>query len=305
MVIPTYNRAAAVDEAVRSVLVQSVPAAEVIVVDDGSTDETPRVAAGWPSPVRYVRQDNGGVSRARNRGIESATGEWVAFLDSDDTWLPRRLADLAAAVGRFPAAVASAANGRLSDTARPTLEGRPLPWAGDSEGLEVIMVSGARAVLCQPTTSGVAVRRDVLTAVGGFDPCVREFEDLDLVSRVATHGPWTFTHEPAWVLERGNMGEHNVSHQYWRSPAGAMRSLENCHRRALRGGRPTWAEAARLRAKISGYCGNRAALTPAPHDRRRALWQALRAWPTPRNVVRVAAVAAGWRPPMAHLPLAT
>jgi glycosyltransferase involved in cell wall biosynthesis len=91
VVIPTYNRGSLVGTAIDSVLAQSHQAAEVIVVDDGSTDNTEAEVARFAGKVRYVRQANAGASEARNRGVASTTAEWVAFLDSDDFWMPSHL----------------------------------------------------------------------------------------------------------------------------------------------------------------------------------------------------------------------
>lgn len=93
VVIPTFNRADLIKEAVHSVLSQqAVKPLEVIVIDDGSTDNTSEVLAPFEDLLTYVYQDNKGVSAARNRGIELSSGEWIAFLDSDDLWLPKKLA---------------------------------------------------------------------------------------------------------------------------------------------------------------------------------------------------------------------
>ena len=91
VIIPAYNSETTLARAIDSVLVQSYPAHEIIVVDDGSTDGTAEVAVRYGDKVRYVRQDNVGVSSARNHGARIATGDWLAFLDADDRYYPDRL----------------------------------------------------------------------------------------------------------------------------------------------------------------------------------------------------------------------
>jgi glycosyltransferase involved in cell wall biosynthesis len=91
VVIPTYNRAPDVPQAVRSVLDQEWKSCEIIVIDDGSTDNTEEALAPWMDRIRYIKTENGGVSAARNRGILAATGDCIAFLDSDDTWHPHKI----------------------------------------------------------------------------------------------------------------------------------------------------------------------------------------------------------------------
>ena len=99
VIIPLYNREATIGQALRSVLEQSVPPNEVIVVDDGSVDGSADVVRALNDPrVRYFHQANAGAGAARNRGLDVAQGDWVALLDSDDWWLPKRLASAAAAV---------------------------------------------------------------------------------------------------------------------------------------------------------------------------------------------------------------
>ena len=106
-IIPTYNRLTYIRRAIDSILAQTTPVNEIIVVDDGSTDGTATAVENWyGSKVRLIRQANTGVSGARRRGIQEAHGEWIAFLDSDDEWLPRRNAQLLEAASRVPADVA-------------------------------------------------------------------------------------------------------------------------------------------------------------------------------------------------------
>lgn len=91
VVIPAYNAAGMITEAIESILRQTLPANEIIVVDDGSTDGTGTIAAGFGSKVRVVRQDNAGVSAATNRGIAAVTTPLFACLDADDIWLPSKM----------------------------------------------------------------------------------------------------------------------------------------------------------------------------------------------------------------------
>ena len=106
VVIPTYNRAAKVRNAIESVLAQTVTDLEVIVVDDGSSDGTGKILGEtFGDRIRYYAQANQGVSVARNKGIEEARGEWIAFLDSDDLWEKEKLEWQFKALERFGPAV--------------------------------------------------------------------------------------------------------------------------------------------------------------------------------------------------------
>lgn len=102
VIIPNYNNSATLARAIDSILAQSVAAHEIIVIDDGSTDDSAQVAARYGTRVRYVRQQNAGVSAARNHGARLATGNWLAFLDADDVYLPRRLEAHARWIEREP-----------------------------------------------------------------------------------------------------------------------------------------------------------------------------------------------------------
>ncbi len=99
-IIPAYNEADRIGAAIESVLAQTYPAAEILVIDDGSSDDTAAVAARYG--VRVVTQKNGGISAARNRAFAEAAGDWIALLDADDLWLPQRLQWLARAAGARP-----------------------------------------------------------------------------------------------------------------------------------------------------------------------------------------------------------
>jgi glycosyltransferase involved in cell wall biosynthesis len=298
-VIPAYNRAGTVGRAIDSALTQTRRPYEIIVVDDGSTDGTTEFLRRLGTSICSIHQSNRGVSGARNAGIRAASGEWIAFLDSDDQWLPNHLAVQMDALERAPQAVAAAANGLIRGAAgTPTLEiaaSRRINWL---KGEQSRVLSGAAAVLNQPVTSGVIAKREALQRCGGFDPLVREFEDLDLWSKLALCGGWVFTREPGFVLSRSEMGEENVSQQYWRDPAKALQSLLRCHERLLGASDASLLEAVALRRKISAYRCSLAAVElgrGAPRARAH-LARSILDWPSVRSIARAGLVAAGWCP---------
>jgi glycosyltransferase involved in cell wall biosynthesis len=120
-VIPTYNCAPFVAEAISSALAQTYPLADILVVDDGSTDETPAAVAPFLERITYVRTPRRGVGAARNLGLERATGDLVAFLDGDDSWYPEKTALQVKALMAAPTVL-----GVASDFTRTDVEGRPI-----------------------------------------------------------------------------------------------------------------------------------------------------------------------------------
>ncbi len=130
-VIPTYNRGPLLARAIESVLSQTYAAREVIVIDDGSKDDSAAQVAKFGSRVRYIRQENAGASEARNHGVQSATTEWIAFLDSDDIWVNTHLERMAAAI----TATAGRAPVYFSDMEQTTEDGGGSLW--DSIGFHI------------------------------------------------------------------------------------------------------------------------------------------------------------------------
>ena len=182
VVIPTYNSGPLVVEAVASVLAQTRPADEVLVVDDGSTDDTAeRMAALGPS-VRCVYKENGGVSTARNRGVAEATGEWIAFLDADDVWHPRKLEiQLSALARRTDLAL-------LGTRLYPWPGTHPDPGARAAEDVDEIRFE--RLVVRNAlVTSTIVARAEALRAAGPFDTQLSGPEDYDLWLRMVQRVP--------------------------------------------------------------------------------------------------------------------
>lgn len=178
VVIPTYNSSPLVVEAVASVLAQTFPAYEVIVVDDGSTDDTAERMAGFSDRVRYIRKENGGVSTARNRGMAEATGDGIAFLDADDVWHPKKLELQKGVLLERPDL--GLIGTRLYDWpgGHPVVQTVPNPEV-DTIPLNALVVRNSLV------TSTILARAEVLRAAGQFDIELRGPEDHDFWIRVA------------------------------------------------------------------------------------------------------------------------
>lgn len=181
VIIPAYNRAHCIERALDSVHAQSALPAEVIVIDDKSTDNTVELASKYPCTV--LRQThNGGPAQARNAGIQAATQPWIALLDSDDEWTPNHLAQLWEHHKGF----------RFMSSSAVSLDGDGNPrWLRGNPRDEVLVLqSPAETVLpLNPiVTSSVVIERELVLAHGGFRD-LRQAEDLDLWVRVVQDTP--------------------------------------------------------------------------------------------------------------------
>jgi len=180
VVIPVFNGATFVSRAIESVLRQTLPDLELVVVDDGSTDETPSVVQAFTDPrIRYIRQTNQGPSVARNTGIRATTAPWVAFLDGDDYWLPTKLEAQLARVRAMPQAGLVYAGGTYRDMSGAVIADMPATVEGDL--LPQLLLDNCLA----GSTSSAMVRRDVLNKIGLFDESMSCCEDWELWLRVA------------------------------------------------------------------------------------------------------------------------
>lgn len=190
VVIPAYNAARWIAETIASALDQTYPPREVIVVDDGSTDDTACRAERFPPPVRVLRKANGGPAAARNLGIAAASGTWIALLDADDRWLPRKLERQLLLTAPDVALVHTA----LVDDE----ESAPLP-----ETLAFDDLWKANRI----ANSSVLIRRDAVVALGGFDENIKlkSVEDYHLWLRLAATGARiVLCREPLTFYRRGN-----------------------------------------------------------------------------------------------------
>ena len=192
VVIPAYNVEKYIGRAIDSVLAQTRRPDEIIIVDDGSTDSTAEVIKSYGSKVRFIRQENGGASVARNTGIEAATGQWIAFLDADDEWLPEKLQLQIEHLMRNPDLVWSATNYEI----RP-MDGMP-PKLAFEPGRSGFLCTGAErlesyldavATGLALSTITIMVRRSVIIDVGMFRVGQWWAQDTDLFFRIAYKWP--------------------------------------------------------------------------------------------------------------------
>jgi glycosyltransferase involved in cell wall biosynthesis len=190
VVIPAYNAAVYIERAIGSVLAQSRRADEIIIVDDGSKDNTADVLDRFSDKVKLIRQANAGVSAARNAGIRAATGDWVTFLDADDQWLPDYLKKQTELLARNPSLVWSAANYMTCYDNRQAAEMDPQVAQRLLDGKDYFADYFAAYprgfVGCSDT---MLIRKTVLLEAGLFPVNLRVAEDIDLWWRIAYRYP--------------------------------------------------------------------------------------------------------------------
>ena len=186
----SYNMGHYLREAVDSVLAQGWPTLEVIIIDDGSTDDTPRVCETWRDEprVRIIRQTNQGQTAAKNTGLKAACGEFVGFCDADDSWLPQKLRRQVPVLRSRPEVAVV-----YGDTALVDARGEPLPdipvqrFSG--------RITGPLLANNFVTFNTVLVRRKVLEEFGGFDESMRMAIDYDLWLRISTRHEFVYLRE--------------------------------------------------------------------------------------------------------------
>lgn len=194
-VIPAYNAGRYLEEAVRSIRQQGAAISEIIIVDDGSTDNTAGVVATLGSDIQYVWQENAGPSAARNLGIKLANSSWIAFLDADDVWTPNKIAEQMMVFQDYPDVGLVA-----SDMSEIDMTGNiRVHSLLDAHGLLKLFqhldgspVPHALRRLIEKNfipTGTVIAKRNLLLELGGFKPDIRYGEDLELWARIAARHP--------------------------------------------------------------------------------------------------------------------
>lgn len=199
IVMPVYNRASTVGQAIQSVLDQQFQAFELIIVDDGSSDGTPEVVGSFADPrLRFIRLPaNAGGNAARNRGIEAATAPLITFLDSDDHYLPGKLAFAVRYLDSRPeidALLDSFIKSYRPERERPDIELRNPVLDDNRQVLEALFT---RKIW--KATPGITARREAVLKAGKFDEGLKRRQDFDFILRLAKVGRIATTDELLWV----------------------------------------------------------------------------------------------------------
>ena len=217
IIIPTYNRQSWIKEALESVLCQSYSHYELIVVDDGSCDNTSNFLRSLDTPARYFFQSNQGPSAARNKGLDLSRGEWIAFLDSDDLWKPEKLKKQMEVLQKEP---------RFKVCYTDEI------WIRNGQFVNPrkrhAKVSGWIYPHCLPlciiSPSSVIIHRSVFEEVGRFDTKLPVAEDYDLWLRISSHYEIKLLSQKLVVKRGGHLDQ--LSKRYWGIDRFRIRALE-------------------------------------------------------------------------------
>jgi glycosyltransferase involved in cell wall biosynthesis len=217
VVIPTFDRARVLPRALDSVMAQTRPPTEVIVVDDGSTDGTAELVADRFPTARLIRQENRGVSAARNRGIEAAESEWIALLDSDDEWCSEKLEKQLDALRAEPESLVCHTDEiwiRRGRRVNPRqIHAKHGGW-----------IFRQCLPRCAISPSSIVIHRRVFEEVGLFDEQLPACEDYDLWLRICCGHPVLLVDEPLVVKHGGH--DDQLSTQIWGLDRFRIRALD-------------------------------------------------------------------------------
>lgn len=205
VIIPTFNRARTLPRALDSVLQQRRAADQIIVVDDGSTDATAELLSRHYPQIERLRQNNRGVSSARNTGIQAATGDWIALLDSDDAWLPDKLAQQMACLQHNPdTRLIHSDEIWIRNGVRVNPHRKHKKYGG--------WIFRHCLPLCAISPSAAMIRRDLFDDIGWFDETLPACEDYDFWLRVCAREPVTFIDSHLIYKHGGH--DDQLSHRY-------------------------------------------------------------------------------------------
>ncbi len=217
VIIPSWNRATRLAAALDSVRAQSLAPHEIIVVDDGSTDNTRELLSRHYPEVRYLYQQNNGVSSARNTGIMAASGDWIALLDSDDRWEPLKLE-------RQQQAIQAQPGYRLCHCDEIWIRNGKRVNPMKKHAKQGGKIFRHCLPLCVISPSAVMMQRDLFDDIGLFDETLPACEDYDLWLRVCAIHPVLFVNQPLVIKVGGHADQ--LSRRSWGMDRFRIRALE-------------------------------------------------------------------------------
>ncbi len=217
VIIPTYNRESWIKDAVESVFSQSYLNYELIVIDDGSYDDTSKIIRSFGTKIRYFFQSNSGSSVARNKGLELSHGEWITFLDSDDLWKTEKLKKQMKILQKEP-------QFKICYTDEVWIRNEKFV----NPGKKHLKFSGWIYPQCLPlciiSPSSVVIHRSVLQEIGSFDPSLPVAEDYDLWLRISSRYPIKLLPQKL-IIKRGGHPDQ-LSKKYWGMDRFRIKALE-------------------------------------------------------------------------------
>ena len=217
VIVPTYNRVHQLPRALDSILCQSCSPKEIIVVDDGSTDETSALMTSEYPEIVFIQQQNTGVSSARNVGIKRASGDWIAFLDSDDEWLPEKLEIQMKALYENPGEKICHTNEIwIRNGKRVNPKKKHEKFGG--------WIFQKCLPLCCISPSSVIIHKSIFKEIGLFDYSLPVCEDYDLWLRITARNPVLYIEKPFLIKYGGH--EDQLSKKYWGMDRFRIKSLE-------------------------------------------------------------------------------
>lgn len=200
VIIPTFNRKKTLGRAIQSVSNQSLSPFEILIIDDGSNDGTKEWVKESFQDIKYIYQNNQGVSSARNKGIKYAYGDWVAFLDSDDEWLPNKLYEQVKAIGSNPEIKFFHTNEIwIRNGVRVNQMKKHKKYGG--------YIFDKCLDICRVSPSSVLIKKEIFDDIGTFDESLRVCEDYDLWLRITSKYPVVFLDIPLIYKYGGHAGQ--------------------------------------------------------------------------------------------------
>ena len=296
VIVPTYNRAQFVTEAIDSILSQTFRDYELIVVDDGSTDNTNDALLRYGDRIRYIYQPNSGVGAARNAGIRCAVGKWLAFLDSDDMWLPEYLACQIEQAKQNPRVCT-----HMTNSIRVEADGAMIDsfqYYGINP--EKLFKNDSCRVLERPLTfmlqthlpylQATMFQREVFIKAGLFNDGVTITEDLDAIARMCLQGPLSLCKRPLVHILRRKESIKSLSSRWYADNIYCRNCLGSLYEKIRTQSSLTRFErhiVNRISSSNKRAIGNIYLLSRELHKARHYYWEALSLSPSPISLLKV------------------